>query len=154
MSRIHEALKKAQQERGSSTVPEITSAPEEATPVIPEWQAATTAGTAPQISHPEPVAALPTGYLRFEDVQANCMHPEWRPDPGRDVFFNPSLNPSAAEQFRTLRSRLYQLRDNLTLRTVLVTSSEAGEGKSFVVSNLAEAIVRHPDRRVLMIDAD
>lgn len=154
MSRIHEALKKAQQERGSAAAPDIASAPEEPTPATAEWHAAAPAETAAQIFHPEPVAALPSGYLRFEDVQANCLHPEWRPDPSRDVFFNPNLNPSAAEQFRTLRSRLYQLRDNLTLRTVLITSSEAGEGKSFVVSNLAEAIVRQPDRRVLMIDAD
>jgi capsular exopolysaccharide synthesis family protein len=153
MSRIHEALKKAQQERGAtSALPDVASVPEEPIPAVPEWRPGESAGTA--VLHPEPVAALPSGYLRFDDLQANCAHPEWRPDPTRDVFFNPSLNPAAAEQFRTLRSRLYQFRDNLTLRTVLITSSEAGEGKTFVVSNLAEAIVRQPDRRVLMIDAD
>ena len=42
----------------------------------------------------------------------------------------------------------------MTLRTLLITSSESGEGKTFVASNLAEAIVRQSDRRVLMIDAD
>ncbi len=155
MSRIHEALKKAQEERGTaSAIPEIASVPEESIPTIPEWHAGTSSGTTAPVLHPEPVAALPSGFLRFEDLQANCGHPQWRPDPSRNVFFNPSLNPSAAEQFRTLRSRLYQLRDNLTLRSVLITSSEAGEGKSFVVSNLAEVIVRQADRRVLMIDAD
>ena len=37
---------------------------------------------------------------------------------------------------------------------MLVTSSLPGEGKTFVTSNLAQAIVRQPDRRVLLIDAD
>ena len=40
------------------------------------------------------------------------------------------------------------------LRTVLVTSSVPTEGKTFVTSNLAQAIVRQPDRRALIIDAD
>jgi capsular exopolysaccharide synthesis family protein len=40
------------------------------------------------------------------------------------------------------------------MRTVLVTSSVAGEGKTFVTSNLARAMVRQTDRRVLVIDGD
>ena len=40
------------------------------------------------------------------------------------------------------------------MRTVLITSSIPAEGKTFVTSNLAQAIVRQPDRRVLTIDAD
>jgi len=59
-----------------------------------------------------------------------------------------------AEQFRTLRSRLYQIRAAQPLRTLLVTSSLPSEGKTFVTNNLAQAIVRQPDRRVLIIDAD
>jgi capsular exopolysaccharide synthesis family protein len=71
-----------------------------------------------------------------------------------NVFFNPNLSVHGAEQFRTLRSRLYQLRGSQSLRTLLVTSSVPGEGKTFVTANLAQAIVRQPDRRVLIIDAD
>jgi tyrosine-protein kinase Etk/Wzc len=37
---------------------------------------------------------------------------------------------------------------------LLVTSTVPGEGKTFVTSNLAQSIVRQPDRRVLIIDAD
>jgi protein-tyrosine kinase len=70
------------------------------------------------------------------------------------VFFNPDLSAHGAEQFRTLRSRLYQLRGNQSLRTLLVTSAIPGEGKTFVTTNLAQAIVRQPDRRALIIDAD
>jgi capsular exopolysaccharide synthesis family protein len=35
-----------------------------------------------------------------------------------------------------------------------VTSSVAGEGKTFVAANLAQSFVRQPDQRVLLIDAD
>ena len=155
MSRIHEALKKAEQERGPvAPLKDIAAAPPEPIATVPEWRTSVSAATTAPVLEPEPLTALRSGYLRFEDLQANCAHPEWRPDLSRNVFFNPDLAPNAAEQFRTLRSRLYQLRDHATLRTILITSSEAGEGKTFVASNLAEAIVRQSDRRVLMIDAD
>ena len=71
-----------------------------------------------------------------------------------NVFFNTMLSLHAAEQFRTLRSRLYQLRSSQSLRTILVTSALPAEGKTFVTNNLAQAIVHQPDRRVLIIDAD
>jgi len=155
MSRIHEALKKAAEERGPvSPLQDIAATQPEPASTVSDWDGSTPVATSASILEPEPVAALRSGYLRFEDLQANCTHPEWRPDLSRSVFLNPDLNPTAAEQFRTLRSRLYQLRDHLTLRTVLITSSEASEGKTFVASNLAQAIVRQSDRRVLMIDAD
>ena len=93
-------------------------------------------------------------YLRFDDLRARCAHPHWNPDPNLNVFLNPALSPHGAEQFRTLRSRLYQLRSNQPLRTVLITSSVPAEGKTFVTNNLAQAIVRQPDRRALIIDAD
>jgi protein-tyrosine kinase len=64
------------------------------------------------------------------------------------------LSPHGAEQFRTLRSRLYQLRVAQNLKTILMTSSVPGEGKTFVTSNLSQAIVRQPDRRALIIDGD
>lgn len=156
MSRIHDALKKAQQERGSpATVPDIVAEPAaEPISTIPDWRPTTSGGAAAPVMHSEPVAVLPAGYLRFEDLRANCAHPEWRPDPNVNVFFNPGLSAAGAEQFRTLRSRLYQIRAVRSLRTLLVTSSVPGEGKTFVTSNLAQSIVRQPDRRVLVIDAD
>jgi capsular exopolysaccharide synthesis family protein len=64
------------------------------------------------------------------------------------------LSRQAAEQFRTLRSRLYHLRSENAMRVILITSPIAGDGKTFVASNLARAIVRQADRRVLLVDAD
>ncbi len=56
---------------------------------------------------------------RFEDLCQQCAHPHWHPDPNVSIFSNPALSASAAEQFRTLRSRLYQLRGSQQLRTLL-----------------------------------
>ena len=46
------------------------------------------------------------------------------------------------------------MRSSQPLRTLLVTSSIPTEGKTFVTNNLAQAIIRQPDRRALIIDAD
>jgi len=71
-----------------------------------------------------------------------------------NVFSNPMAKASGAEQFRTLRSRLHQIREDQPTYTLLVTSSLPNEGKTFVTNNLAHAIVQKADQRVLIIDAD
>ena len=154
MSRIHEALKKAEKERGAPQVADPTAPL--ATPSVGEPALARgPVSLAPDIGTRAATTEQLTGdYLRFDDLRARCAHPQWRPDPNVNVFVNTALSPRAAEQFRTLRSRLYQLRNNQTIRTLLITSSIPGEGKTFVANNLAQAIVRQPDRRVLLIDAD
>jgi capsular exopolysaccharide synthesis family protein len=151
MSRIHEALKKAELERVSvyddfaasggdlQRLAEIK--PEHAPPV-----------GLPALAQPKIVAPEPQPNLRFEDLQARCVQ-QWQPDPSANVF-SPGVSVKAAEQFRTLRSRLYQVRTNQQLKTLLVTSAISGEGKTFVATNLGHAISRQAERRVLLIDAD
>jgi protein-tyrosine kinase len=154
MSRIHEALKKAEQERvvAQATPPDITAMPQESMAAAETWPNHSLGAIADAISPAAP--ALTGDYLRFDDLRARCAHPTWHLDPNVNVFFNPNLSVHGAEQFRTLRSRLYQLRASQSLRTLLVTSAIPGEGKTFVTANLAQAIVRQPDRRALIIDAD
>jgi len=154
MSRIHEALKKAEQERAavqSASAGVLTATPtaSPATPAI--------AGPDSEGRHAVPTEELiahSAGYLRFDDLRKHCAHPQWHLDPNVNVFINSALTAHGSEQFRTLRSRLYQMRSSQQLRTLLVTSSVPAEGKTFVTSNLAQAIVRQPDRRALIIDAD
>ncbi len=154
MSRIHEALKKAEQERAiaQAATAEVTAMPQESMPATAAWNGKGPEAPREVVSPPE--VGLPGDFLRFDDLRARCAHPEWHFDPNVNVFFNPSLSEHGAEQFRTLRSRLYQLRGNQSLRTLLITSAIPGEGKTFVTANLAQAIVRQPDRRALIIDAD
>jgi protein-tyrosine kinase len=158
MSRIHDALKKAEQERvplqsGGNAVPQpgpVATAPIWSD-VAPE---ATPQEAAPAVRQVPRPGTTPSEYLRFEDLVARCAHPHWKLDPSMNVFGNAGLDPHATEQFRTLRSRLYQLRNHQQIRRILVTSAVPAEGKTFVTSNLAQAFVRQPDRRVLLVDAD
>jgi protein-tyrosine kinase len=154
MSRIHEALKKAEQERSAlqaASAGVLTAAPTAslATPTIatPDSEVRRSLPTEELIAHS-------AGYLRFDDLRKHCAHPQWHLDPNVNVFINSALTAHGSEQFRTLRSRLYQMRSSQQLRTLLVTSSVPAEGKTFVTNNLAQAIVRQPDRRALIIDAD
>ena len=58
-----------------------------------------------------------------------------------------------AEAFRVLQAKLPFLNPGATVKTVLVTSSTRGEGKSTTSSNLAVALAQRGNR-VLLIDAD
>ncbi len=151
MSRIHEALKKAAQERtaqlASGTAPsflEVADAPRAAVPLR-------------ELDEPTVAKRLPAegaSVLRYEDLIKGCASPKWRIDARMSVFEGGDDDHVGAERFRTLRSRLYQISGTRTLRRVIVTSSLPAEGKTFVAANLAQSIVRQPDRKVLLIDAD
>ncbi len=68
----------------------------------------------------------------------------------------PSLaeHGEGVEQFRILRSRIAEFREQSSVKTVLISSGLPGEGKSFVAANLALAFARHKGNRVLLIDGD
>jgi capsular exopolysaccharide synthesis family protein len=153
MSRIHEALKKAEQERAVSQSAEA-AAPVQGT-AVDIGTLPTNGDSVPDIFKQAPAVTTQSGTIRrFEDLCQRCAHPHWHPDVNVNIFHNPALSVHAAEQFRTLRSRLYQLRGSQQLRTLLIASSMPSEGKTFVTNNLAQAIVQQPDRRCLIIDAD
>jgi len=154
MSRIHEALKKAEQERAANPPAEVPAPIHETAVSAPVLESGAPSIATATISRPVSASAETQEYLRFDDLRARGVRAQWHLDPNSNVFFNAGLSAHGAEQFRTLRSRLYQIRNSQTLRTLLVTSSLPAEGKTFVTTNLAQAIVRQPDRRVLMIDAD
>jgi protein-tyrosine kinase len=152
MSRIYEAMKKAESDQLNVQTKDLEPAR-----VDPIQENGTQDLHLPGFSELSKLPLLSSvgadAPLGFNDLQKRCTHPQWNPDAISDVFANPAF-AFGAEQFRTLRSRLYQFRSNQPLRTILVTSSMAGEGKTFVASNLAHAIVRQPDCRALLIDAD
>lgn len=92
--------------------------------------------------------------LRLEELRSRCAKPGWKLNSDYDVFSTKQSSALCAEQFRTLRSRLYRLREKSPVRTLMITSALPGEGKSFVALNLALAIARQHERRALLIDAD
>jgi len=94
------------------------------------------------------------GGFNYESLLARCPQSEWQPDPKTMLFFEQDDSRVGAEEFRTLRSRLYQIREKMQLKNLMVTSALPKEGKSFVSANLAQVMVRQHGRRALVIDAD
>ncbi len=145
MSRIHEALKKAEQERAAAQGTYVTPVGPPASPVtdFPALE-----GSA--------VAASPALSPQFtlDALLARCPLSEWNPDKETMLFFNGQDNAPGMEEFRTLRSRLYQIREKMPLKKLLISSSLPREGKSFVAANLAQVLVKQHGRRVLLIDGD
>lgn len=150
MSRIYEALQKAESERTSGAQPdrsreaaESRSSPYSA--AVAEYDPPP-AQTAPERyeSRQEP----PAGSSEFEQIPTR----PWSPS----LAQLPSLmeRGAAVEQFRSLRSRIYELRNIRPLKSILISSGLPREGKSFVAANLAVSLARNRHSRVLLIDGD
>jgi protein-tyrosine kinase len=152
MSRIHDALKKAAEERAShppasssQTFVDVTEGISRSSQAGNELDTALTNGSGKAGKQP---------FGRFEQLLNRCAHPKWALDPRMSVFGGTDSKKIGAEPFRTLRSRLSQIAATRMLKRILITSSVPAEGKTFVAANLAQSIIRQPDRRVLLIDAD
>jgi capsular exopolysaccharide synthesis family protein len=152
MSRIHEALKKAAQERteqlAGRSAQELVEIAGEQNESLPPAQEQT-------LQQKIATAAENTPRAReYERLTSQCRKVQWNIEERNSVFMNEVVSRLGAERFRTLRSRLYQIAATQPLQSVLVTSSLPAEGKTFVAMNLAQSIVRQADRRVLLVDAD
>jgi protein-tyrosine kinase len=153
MSRIHEALKKAEQERaatqGGSIPPSIAATPVDDPSVFAHVPSSIVLDATPDLA-----GAAAFGSPFSVDMLARSAQLEWKPDPATMLFLNGDDGARGTEEFRTLRSRLYHLREKMSLKKILVTSALPKEGKSFTASNLAQVVVRQHGRRALLIDAD
>jgi protein-tyrosine kinase len=130
MSRIHEALQRAYRERGKLPVSEDHQVAElTITSVVEE----------PPLVKPE---------LVLDNI---AQHP-WKPV----VTTFPTLTDRGAgvEQFRRLRSQIYQAHAETPLKTILIASAMPSEGKSFVAANLAMSLARNSVNNILLIDGD
>lgn len=72
---------------------------------------------------------------------------------GKELIINKDPKSPIAEIFRTLRTNIQFMTSNQGLKTLLVTSSVPGEGKSWVSTNLAIAFAGE-NKKVLLIDSD
>jgi protein-tyrosine kinase len=154
MSRIHEALKKAAEERAAQIaagaeagIAEVPGALKRSIPREPELARPAQSSQVVTSKNQD----LPFG---FEELIKRCAQPEWQLDPLSSVFLASKPGECGPERFRTLRSRLYKIASTRKLQKILITSGVAAEGKTFVASNLGQSIVQQPELRVLLIDAD
>ncbi len=154
MSRIHDALKKAEQERADSSLPGAMGPSEAAAPAAVHHQIfppVVTGGTAKYLSELDSPHTTAELHKMLLDRCAQCS---WNPDRSMMLYFDRRKPVLGLEEFRTLRSHLYLIRDQRRLQKVLITSPLPREGKTFVAMNLAQVFVRQQERRVLLVDAD
>ena len=130
MSRIYEALQRAELERKAAQVSEIKL---DAEPMA-----------IPGIEEP-PMAG---GGVLLGDIAQHS----WE----LSIPSFPTLvdRGAAVEQFRSLRSRVQQARYEAPLKTILISSGMPAEGKTFVAANLAMSLARNSTNNILLIDAD
>jgi protein-tyrosine kinase len=156
MSRIYEALQKAEserqqerQEREPDSLEQPVAAPSlRVAAALAEYDAA--AAVAPKVS---PLDAPPSAAEYRSGIDWNAI--EKRPW-ALSLEHLPALQERgpSVEQFRSLRSRLFELRGIKPLKSVLVSSGLPQEGKSFISMNLAISLARHKNSKVLLIDGD
>ena len=130
MSRIYEAIQRADRERNALQELEVQHRAE--APIAPCI-----------VQVPEINSDL--------DLEKVAHHP-WKP-------FEASLPTLAnvgasVEQFRGLRARVDQLRIQASIKTILVSSGMPGEGKTFIAANLALSMARNALNSILLIDGD
>lgn len=153
MSHIYEALQRAEAERRAgleavATVPMPEPVLEH--PHLAEVLAAERPQVAELVSTPvaEGLASpvLQPGFLD------RVPRRSWNPVPEQ----LPALEKGgvSVEQFRSLRSRVQELRGLKPLKSILVSSGLPKEGKSFISANLAINLARHKSSKVLLIDGD
>ncbi len=104
---------------------------------------------------PSPIKrADPNVPLSWELIASRCPQPTWKPTKGMLFLSGNTHDQVGTEEFRTLRSRLYHIREKRPLKTILVGSALPAEGKSFVSANLAQTLARQHGRRVVLLDCD
>jgi len=89
-----------------------------------------------------------------DNLLSGCRRSNWVPNPEMVLSFGGKEEDRGTEEFRSLRSRLYRVRKEQHLKSILVSSAVAKEGRSFVAVNLALVLALQPECRVLLIDAD
>ncbi len=153
MSRIDEALRRAQGRSAEATVP---STDENA--FVSPWEfEGRTEQPPPGVQTPADGAAPaagPTASL----LSVPAAAPEKVPGAGEShngTLLGAARTPGFAfEQYRKLGATLHQAQIEKSIRVVMLTSAVAGEGKTLTAANLALTLSESYGRSVLLIDAD
>lgn len=162
MSRIQDILSKAERDGGMRRTRGLSDEGGGGAPSRP----------APQI-RPQPATFEPPGY----EAAAAANPPAWQSgatapaiDPAAqdddlsgltavgalDAHLVAALAPQslAAEQYRSLRTRLRRAENGRAIRAIIITSPAKGDGKSLTAANLALTMAQEFQQRVLLLDAD
>ena len=153
MSRIQDILGKAERDgtvRRTRGLSDELRAPRVLNPVPPVSDEGAN-------GRPTPAASAPV-WSQSNVAVAPFIAPERQPD--RSFELDPhlvaALSPTslAAEQYRSLRTRIKRAEGNRSMRTIVITSPSKGDGKSLTAANLALTMGQEFQQRILLVDAD
>ncbi|HEY3383882.1 MAG TPA: CpsD/CapB family tyrosine-protein kinase [Vicinamibacterales bacterium] len=161
MSRIEEALKRAQAAKAGEQAPGEAfqdpwtfegAAPAPAGPPGTPGEA-TVAAELPPPGSPAP-ASTPAAAATDEATSGLALFHAVNPSVVEKVVATPDIRPAFVEQYRKLAGTLHHLQLERNVKVVMVTSALPGEGKTLTATNLALTFSESYRRSVLLIDAD
>jgi capsular exopolysaccharide synthesis family protein len=139
MSRLYEAMRRIELERGTGTAPDTSQ------PTAPLVPAVSVPPEMPELLKGLRPAALDLRGARPARVEVSVA--------SRLVAITEPRS-LGAEKFRSLATRLTNLRRERELKSLQVTSSIVGEGKSLVSANLALTFAMESSSKVLLVEGD
>jgi receptor protein-tyrosine kinase len=148
MSRVHDALRRAEQSAQSAEETAVAVPVEEA--VVASTAVNGSNGHVPASSSAAPPVRLNIHPGTLSEV---ALVP-FQPAPETHLLDLNNSHETPAEEFRTLRTRLNHLQTLQPLHTVIVTSPSPAEGKTFCAVNLALAQAHLAESAVLLADFD
>jgi capsular exopolysaccharide synthesis family protein len=173
MSRLSDALNRAVRATGDPSSPRPVAGTDSTSTAVADVEQAWNFDT--EESHveipPEPPADLPpaapvasmSAFVAEEHPELSVAPP---PTPVRSFQYNfgeatqgkavsgPEADGTLVEQYRRLCAVLHQSQVHSGIRTVMIASAVASEGKTLTATNLALTLSQSFQRRVLLIDAD
>jgi capsular exopolysaccharide synthesis family protein len=172
MSRIQQILAKAERDGTARRLSGVDKVAVDETPASPSISQIETRGFATGLDdRPSDLRPVPTARRAdrpHEDERtdiaelddAAAAHLRVEPRMSVEAVLAPvlvaALDPlsSAAEEYRSLRSRIAQSENGHAIRVIQVTSPGAQDGKTVTSLNLALTMAQEFQRRVIVIDAD
>jgi protein-tyrosine kinase len=150
MSRVHDALRRAEQFGEPNDLNNIGMQPEP----LPEK-------TDPILEHPGTYLDLaPAGRgsvvqdIEFEGFLSKVKEIPFNVAPESHLIDLDRLHEMPGEEFRSLRTRLNHIQTQQHIHSVVVTSASPAEGKTFTAVNLAMAHAQLAESAVLLADFD
>jgi capsular exopolysaccharide synthesis family protein len=154
MSRIFDALQRSVAEHSGIEYPDMISVVANSLEV-PQEQSSLESEPPRRGQLVADEVPLASALTEGDSINASLDFPsvETRVAPSSRLVFLTEPDSLAAEKFRFLGVRLRHLRQSRPLKTVLITSTIAEEGKSLVSANLAGVLARKT-QKVLLIEGD
>ena len=149
MSRIDEALKRAREQAADGAESAGSGVFQDAWDVGAEARPEPGSDLEP-LPSPEPVGPGESAPA----ASSLAVFHSFDPQLAEKIVATSGMRPGFVEQYRKLAGVLHHAQLSKNLKTVLVTSAMAGEGKTLTATNLALTLSESYRRSVLLIDAD